>query len=165
MHTHEPIALRTPRIGDIGWVVHRQAILYAEEFGWNADYEALIAHIGARYIERFDPASEGGWIAHRGEEILGAVFLVRRSRTIGQLRLLYVEPRARGLGLGDRLVQACVARAREVGYRHLMLWTNDVLVAARRIYERQGFVLVSQAPHHSFGQDLIGQNWRLKLSG
>ncbi len=159
------IALRGHRPGDIGWIVHRQMILYGREYGWDNTYESLIARIGAQFIEDFDPQRAGGWIAHRGETILGSVFLVRRSQTVGQLRLLYVEPDARGQGVGDRLVQACIDRASEIGYRRLMLWTNDILTAARRIYERKGFVQVSEERHHSFGHDLIGQNWSLKLSG
>ncbi|MBP8308941.1 MAG: MarR family transcriptional regulator [Burkholderiaceae bacterium] len=158
-----PVALRAHQTGDIGWIVHRQAALYAQEFGWDNRFEALIARIAAQFIERFDPQREACWIAHRGPDILGAVFLVRRSATVGQLRLLYVEPSARGQGVGDQLVQACIDRAREIGYRRLMLWTNDILSAARRIYERKGFVKVSEERHHSFGHDLVGQNWVLAL--
>lgn len=157
------ITLRPHQIGDIGWIVHRQAQLYGEEFGWTIAYEALVAQIGARFIERFDPRHEACWVAQRGADIVGSVFLVRRSATVGQLRLLYVEPSVRGQGVGDQLVQACIERARAIGYRRLMLWTNDILVAARRIYERKGFVKVSEERHHSFGHDLVGQNWVLDL--
>ncbi|HPU53262.1 MAG TPA: helix-turn-helix domain-containing GNAT family N-acetyltransferase [Burkholderiaceae bacterium] len=162
--SHCAVALREPQAGDIGWIVHRQAVLYAQEYGWDNRFEALIARIGAQFIENFDPRREACWVAQRGSEIVGSVFLVRRSATVGQLRLLYVEPAARGQGAGDRLVQACIDRAVEVGYRRLMLWTNDVLSAARRIYERKGFVKVSEEPHGSFGHDLVGQNWVLTLS-
>lgn len=158
-----PVTLRAHQPGDIGWIVHRQAVLYAQEYGWDNRYEALIARIGAQFIERFDPQREACWVAHRGSDIVGSVFLVKRSPTVGQLRLLYVEPTARGQGVGDQLVQACIDRAREIGYRRLMLWTNDVLSAARRIYERKGFVKVSEERHHSFGHDLVGQNWVLAL--
>ena len=157
------VVLRAHQPGDIGWIVHRQAVLYAQEYGWDNRFEALIARIGAQFIERFDPQREACWVAHRGSDIVGSVFLVKRSPTVGQLRLLYVEPAARGQGVGDQLVQACIDRAREIGYRRLMLWTNDVLSAARRIYERKGFVKVSEERHHSFGHDLVGQNWVLAL--
>ncbi len=157
------ITLRAHQPGDIGWIVHRQAVLYAQEYGWDNRFEALIAHIGAQFIERFDPQREACWLAQIGSDVVGSVFLVRRSATVGQLRLLYVEPSARGQGVGDQLVQACIDRASEIGYRRLMLWTNDVLGAARRIYERKGFVKVSEERHTSFGHELVGQNWVLAL--
>jgi DNA-binding MarR family transcriptional regulator/GNAT superfamily N-acetyltransferase len=158
----DPIILRPHRLGDLGWIVHRQAILYATEYGWDGTYEALAAEILAAFIKSNDPDRERGWIAVRNEQILGSVFVMRGSETIAKLRLLYVEPEARGLGLGRRLVDACIHFARERDYRVLTLWTNDVLVPARRIYQAAGFTCVAREPHHSFGQDLIGETWELK---
>lgn len=145
-------------------VTARQAILYAEEYGWNADYEALVARILADFHRSFDPAREAAWIADMDGRMVGSVFLVSGDTPdVGKLRLLYVEPEARGAGVGKMLVAACIERAREVGYERLDLWTNSVLAAARRIYERAGFMLVDEAPHHSFGQGLVGQTWSLAL--
>lgn len=158
-----PYLLRPPRAGDFGFVVHRQAALYASEYGWNREFEALAAEIVAGFIRNFDPAREVGWIAERDAEIVGSVFVVRETAEVAKLRLLYVEPSARGLGIGARLVEACVAFAREAGYRRMTLWTNDVLTAARRIYERAGFRLVQSERHHSFGHDLVGENWERAL--
>lgn len=156
--------LRDLRPGDLGWVIHRQAVLYAEEYGWNAEYEALIARILGNFVQSFDPAREAAWIAEIDGKVVGSVFLVHGDEpSVGKLRLLYVEPSARGIGLGEKLIGACAERAREAGYGRLMLWTNSVLVSARRLYERAGFVLVEEAPHHSFGQDLLGQVWSLDL--
>jgi len=158
------VQLRAHRPGDIGWVVSRQAQLYAEEYGWDEQYEALACEICAKFLRDFVPGQEFCWVAERAGERLGAVFLVRRSDDEAQLRLLHVEAAARGMGVGTKLVEACVAMARQVGYRKLVLWTNDVLHAARRVYERAGFVMVSQDAHHSFGKDLHGQMWELDLS-
>ena len=158
------VTLRPHRVGDIGWIVQRQALLYSTEFGWDGSFEALVAEIGAAFLRNFDPAAEGCWVAERDGEPLGAVFLVRAAADTGQLRMLYVERAARGLGIGGRLVDACIARAREVGYDRLTLWTNDILVSARKIYLAAGFRLVREEPHHSFGQDLVGQYWELDLS-
>lgn len=156
--------LRGLRVGDLGMVVARQSILYAEEYGWNADYEALIAGILADFHNGFDPAREAGWIAEMDGRMVGSIFLVAGDAPgVAKLRLLYVEPDARGAGIGKLLVAACIERARRFGYRRLDLWTNSVLAAARSIYERAGFKLIDEAPHHSFGHDLVGQTWSLAL--
>lgn len=160
-----PWTLRSHRPGDMGWIVHRQALLYAQEYGWNAEYEALIARIVSDFLLELDPTRERCWIAERGEEIIGSVFVVRHLEREGvaRLRLLYVEPSARGLGVGRQLVREVTRFARQAGYRTLTLWTNSVLVSARRLYEAEGYRLVSEDPHHSFGQDLHGQTWELAL--
>jgi DNA-binding MarR family transcriptional regulator/GNAT superfamily N-acetyltransferase len=154
--------LRPPRPGDLGWVVARNGALYAQEYGWDASYEALVARIVADYAGRADPR-EAGWIAELDGAPAGCVFCMRKDDRTAQLRLLLVEPAARGLGLGERLAAECLAFARRAGYPEIVLWTNDVLSAARHIYQRLGFELVDSEPHHSFGRDLVGQNWRLSL--
>jgi DNA-binding MarR family transcriptional regulator/N-acetylglutamate synthase-like GNAT family acetyltransferase len=154
--------LRSPRPGDLGWVVQRNGAIYAQEYGWDASYEALVARIVADYSGRADPR-EAGWIAELDGAPVGCVFCMRKDDSTAQLRLLLVEPAARGLGAGERLVAECLAFARRTGYPEIVLWTNDILGAARRIYQRLGFELVDSEPHHSFGHDLIGQNWRLSL--
>jgi DNA-binding MarR family transcriptional regulator/GNAT superfamily N-acetyltransferase len=156
--------LRGLKPGDLGLVTARQAILYAEEYGWNGDYEALVARILADFHQCFDSDRDAAWIAEIDGRMVGSIFLVHGDTPeAGKLRLLYVEPDARGAGVGKMLVAACVDRAREIGYERLDLWTNSVLTAARSIYERAGFVLVDEAPHHSFGKDLVGQTWSLAL--
>ncbi|MEV5544532.1 bifunctional helix-turn-helix transcriptional regulator/GNAT family N-acetyltransferase [Streptomyces sp. NPDC052309] len=161
----DDVVLREPVPGDLGWIVQRNAALYAAEFGWNAEYEGLVARIVADYAEDHDPRTERVWIAELHGRPVGCVMCVRDDApATARLRLLLVDPEARGLGIGDRLVTAVVGFARDAGYRHLVLWTNDVLSAARRVYQRHGFTLVAEKPHHSFGKDLVGQDWRLDLA-
>jgi N-acetylglutamate synthase-like GNAT family acetyltransferase len=157
------IVLRPHRIGDMGWIIRRQGMLYAEEYGWDGQFEALVAEIAARFVRQFKPEYERCWIAERDGEIIGSVFLVRQSKYVAKLRLLYVEPQARGSGLGRRLTRECIQFAKQKGYRKLNLWTNEILVAARAIYVAEGFELVAEEHHHSFGHDLVGQYWALKL--
>jgi DNA-binding MarR family transcriptional regulator/GNAT superfamily N-acetyltransferase len=158
-----PVTLRSHRLGDMGWIVQRHALVYGQQFAWNDEFEALVAEICAKFIRDYDPASEHCWIAERENVAVGCVFLVKDSDETGRLRLLMVEPSARGLGVGTKLVNACVRRAREVGYRRVTLYTNSVLVSARRIYEAAGFRLAKEWPHRSFGKNLIGQDWELEL--
>jgi DNA-binding MarR family transcriptional regulator/GNAT superfamily N-acetyltransferase len=159
----QPYILRPHQPGDMGWVVSRQGLLYAQEYGWDEQYEALAAKIAANFIEKFDARRERCWIAERKGEIIGAVFLVKHSKTVAKLRLLHVEAAARGLGIGKRLVDECVRFARRVGYKKMTLWTQSILFAARHIYKQAGFRCVGKKPHHSFGHDLVAETWDLKL--
>ena len=162
-HRREAYGIRPLKVGDIGWITHRQGLLYAREYGWDGTYEALVAEILAGFVKHFDPHGENAWVAERDDAIVGSVFLVRASDSVAKLRLLYVEPAARGMGVGRRLVHECIEFARAKGYRTLTLWTNDVLASARRIYEAAGFQLMREERHHSFGKDLNGQTWDLAL--
>jgi DNA-binding MarR family transcriptional regulator/N-acetylglutamate synthase-like GNAT family acetyltransferase len=156
--------LRPPEPGDLGWIIHRHGALYAEEYGLDVTFEALVARIAAAFIENFNAARERCWIAECEGAVAGAVLLVKESEEVAKLRLLYVEPRARGLGIGSRLVAECIRFARQQRYRRITLWTNDVLVSARHIYQAAGFRLVREEPHRSFGRDLVGQFWELPLT-
>jgi DNA-binding MarR family transcriptional regulator/N-acetylglutamate synthase-like GNAT family acetyltransferase len=157
------ILLRDPRPGDMGWVVEMHGALYASEFGYSTEFEALVAEIAAKYLREFDPSCKKGWIAEVDGERMGCVFLVRKSKTVAKLRLLIVRPEARGLGLGGRLTDACIAFAREKGYRKITLWTQSHLAAARAIYASRGFQRVSSEPYAAFGKKLTSEVWELKL--
>ncbi|WP_127997302.1 bifunctional helix-turn-helix transcriptional regulator/GNAT family N-acetyltransferase [Piscinibacter defluvii] len=167
-----PIALRALQPGDLGWVIGRHGALYAQEYGWSEAFEALVARIAADFVDRFDPAHEAAWIAERDGRRLGCVFLVQardeaRQQVIpaaAQLRMLLVEPAARGQGLGRRLVDECERFARAQRYRRILLWTNRNLDAARAIYEKAGYRLIASEPHHSFGHDLVGETWEKLLA-
>jgi DNA-binding MarR family transcriptional regulator/N-acetylglutamate synthase-like GNAT family acetyltransferase len=155
--------LRPHRAGDLGWVVARHGALYAQEYGWDSAFEALVAEVAGRFLSHFDPRRESCWIAELDGENVGSVMLVQESETAAKLRLLLVEPRVRGHGIGGHLVQECLRFARAAGYERVTLWTNSILVAARRLYQNAGFCIIEAQPHHSFGQDLVGENWELVL--
>jgi DNA-binding MarR family transcriptional regulator/GNAT superfamily N-acetyltransferase len=157
------IVLREPRAGDMGWVVQMHGELYAREYGFDAEFEALVAEIAAKFIRNFDPAFEKGWIAEVDGERAGCVFLVRKSATVAQLRLLLLCPEARGLGLGGKLTDACIAFAKQKGYRRIMLWTQSNLTAARAIYQARGFALKESTPNQAFGQQLVSEVWERRL--
>ncbi len=158
----EPYILRGLETGDAGWITHRQAVIYAREYGWtDPRFEALVAEILSKFITNFDARHERAWIAERDGEVVGSVFISRASPEVAQLRLLYVEPSARGLGLGRRLVDECIRFSRAKGYKTLMLWTHDILVPAVRIYEAAGFKLIKEERHNEFGHDVNGQFWEM----
>ncbi len=157
------IILRGHQPGDMGWVVHRHGVLYAEEYGWDERFEALVAEIAAHFIQHLDPKRERCWIAERDGEIVGSVFLVKKSKTTAKLRLLLVEPKARGLGIGRRLVDECVRFARQSGYKKITLWTQSILGAARHIYKQAGFRIVARQRNDSFGRRLVAETWDLQL--
>ncbi|MDQ0024727.1 DNA-binding MarR family transcriptional regulator/GNAT superfamily N-acetyltransferase [Variovorax paradoxus] len=157
------VVLRDPAPGDMGWVVQQHGELYAREYGWNSEFEALVADIVAQFVRKFQPAWEKCWIAELDGERVGAIFVVRKSATTAQLRLLLLAPAARGLGLGARLTDECIAFARAKGYRKMVLWTNSCLEAARAIYAKRGFKLDKAEPYEGFGQQLVGETWSLKL--
>ncbi|MEO8575250.1 MAG: bifunctional helix-turn-helix transcriptional regulator/GNAT family N-acetyltransferase [Gemmatimonadales bacterium] len=157
------LILREHRAGDIGWVIQRHGEIYADEYGWNTQFEALVGEIASKFLRGHDPARERCWIAERDGIKVGCVFLVEKSKSIAQLRLLLVEPSARGLGLGQRLVAECIAFARAAGYRRMRLWTNDVLISARKIYQAAGFRLIDEERHDSWGKPLTSQTWEMSL--
>lgn len=159
----EPAILRPPAVGDFGWIIHRHGALYGKEYGWNEEFEALVAEIVAKFIREFKPGREFCRVADKGGRVVGSVFVVEADAETAKLRLLYVEPDTRGEGLGRRLVEEALSFARAAGYRRMTLWTNDLLAAARHIYEKAGFRLVSEEPHESFGHKLVGQYWELEL--
>lgn len=160
----EDVQFRSLRVGDLGWITHRQAVLYQQEYGWDWTYEGLVAQILGDFAMRFDAGREDAWVAELNGQVVGSVFLMKtQDAQTAKLRLLYVDPSTRGLGIGSKLVKQCMERARELGYNTLTLWTNDILVSARKIYQSAGFVLVEENRHHSFGKDLVGQTWVLDL--
>lgn len=157
------ITLRDPRPGDMGWVVQAHGELYAREYGWNMEFEALVAGIVSSYVKNFQPEWERCWIAEADDQRVGSIFVVRKSRAVAQLRMLILTPQARGLGLGSRLTDECLAFARAKGYRKVVLWTNSGLTAARAIYAKRGFELIKSEAYEGFGHSLVGETWELKL--
>jgi DNA-binding MarR family transcriptional regulator/GNAT superfamily N-acetyltransferase len=163
--TRLPYVLRPHRVGDMGWIVHREGLGYAEQYGWDETFEALVARIVSEFVANFDPGRERCWIAEIDGQNVGHIFLVKHPEETetAKLRLLFVEPSARGMGLGDALVRECVRFARSAGYKKVVLWTQSILAGAHRIYQRAGFRLVEEKAHRSFGKDLVGQTWELRL--
>jgi GNAT superfamily N-acetyltransferase len=157
------VHLRSHRPGDIGWVIHRHGVLYAEEYGWDGTFEAMVAKVAAEFIDNFKPEREHCWIAEVDGKIVGSAFVVEQSATIAKLRMVYVEPGSRGQRLGRRLVETAMVFARERGYHRMSLWTNDVLVPARKLYETLGFVMVASEAYRGFGRDLVGETWERDL--
>lgn len=157
------IGLRAPRPGDYGWIIQRHGVLYAQEEGWDARFEGVVAGVVADFIKTFDPAREACWIAEHEGAPVGSIMLAKENETVGRLRLLLVEPSARGLGVGDTLIQECLSFARLAGYAEVVLWTQSNLLPARRLYERAGFVLEESWPYDGFGKDLVSESWRLKF--
>jgi len=155
--------LRQPRPGDMGWIVHRHGVLYAREYGWDSRFEAIVARVVADFVDHFDAAREQCWVAERDGEIVGSIFVVAKSKTIAKLRLLLVEPAARGLGLGTRLVDEVVRFARQAGYKKIQLWTQRELTAARKIYKAAGFTLIAEEKHSMFGEKLVAETWEMRL--
>ncbi len=159
----EPFFLRQHEPGDMGWVIRQHGLLYSQEYNWDESFEALVAQICSDFIKTYDPKKERCWIADMQGEPVGSIFCVKASDEVAKLRLLLVDPKARGLGLGSKLVDECIRFARRTGYKKLMLWTNDILLQARQIYIKKGFKLLQEEAHHSFGHDLVGQTWELTL--
>jgi len=155
--------LRDPRPGDMGLVVHQQTAIYSREYGWNSEFEALVSEVVAKYLREFDPTGERCWIAEKDGKVVGSVFVIRHDETTAKLRMLYVDASARGLGIGNRLVEECLRFARDIGYKKMILWTTSNLVDARRLYQRAGFELVEEEPIHSFGKELVSQTWAIEL--
>jgi len=162
MQLHD-IVLRAPQAGDMGWVVQQHGEIYAREYGWNAEFEALVAEIVAKFVRKLQPDWERCWIAEWRGERVGSVFLVRQSRHVAKLRMLILTPQARGMGLGGRLTDECIAFARQKGYKKMRLWTNSCLTSARALYVKRGFKLLESEPYRGFGQDLVGETWALEL--
>ena len=163
--TNEPYVIRTHRTGDLSWIAYRHAVLYRQEYGWNEVFEALVLEITAHFLKHYDPDAERCWVAERSREILGCVLLVKSSKQIAKLRLLLVEPSARGLGIGKRLVEECIRFARETGYKKIVLWTHSNLSAARGIYQKAGFQLLATSSHEDFGPRVTAETWELRLTG
>lgn len=159
----QPYVLRPPRPGDLGWLVHRHGLLYARDEGYDEHFEAVVARVVSDFVLNFDPQKERCWIAERRGKIIGGVLLVKKSPQVAKLRMLLVEPEARGMGLGSRLIEECIRFARQAGYRKITLWTHQSLRAARRLYQRAGFKLVKQQRTHSFSRNLVDETWDLKL--
>jgi GNAT superfamily N-acetyltransferase len=147
----------------MGLVVHQQTAIYSREYGWNSEFEALVSEVVAKYLREFDPTGERCWIAEKDGKVVGSVFVIRHDETTAKLRMLYVDASARGLGIGNRLVEECLRFARDIGYKKMILWTTSNLVDARRLYQRAGFELVEEEPIHSFGKELVSQTWAIEL--